>query len=157
MNFFIKNIRDRIEQVVTEQGFFLIDLVFRGDKSNQVIEVYVDSESSVSAEDCAEISRKIDKTLEEENIIETGYRLEVSSPGINRPLKFLKQYPKHINRKFDISYRDDDSVKKFSGTLKSVEGEKLMFIKNSREEITLEFHNILKAKVLISFLRGENK
>ncbi len=157
MNFLIKNIRDRIEQVVNEQGFFLIDLVFRGDKSNQVLEVYIDSESNVSAEDCAEISRKIDKTLEEENLIKSGYRLEVSSPGVNRPLKFLKQYPKHINRKFDISYRNDNSVQKFSGTLKAVEGEKLLFIKNNREEIMLEFHDILKAKVLISFLRGESK
>lgn len=151
MNFFIKNIRDEIEHVVNNQNFFLIDLIVRGDRSNRVIEIYVDSEKNISAEDCAEISRKIDKMLEEQNLIESGYRLEVSSPGVNRPLKFLKQFPKHINRKFDISYRDEDSVKKFSGTLRGVEGEKLLFMKNNREEITLDFNKILKAKVLISF------
>lgn len=151
MDFFVKNIHDRIEQVVNDQGFFLIELVTRGDRSNRVIEVYVDSESNVSAEDCAEISRKIDKNLEEDNLIDSGYRLEVSTPGVNRPLKFLKQFPKNIGRKFDISYRDEDSVKKFLGTLKTVEDDKLLFIKNSREEITLEFNKIIKAKVLISF------
>ncbi|HSD64810.1 MAG TPA: hypothetical protein VLB50_13490 [Ignavibacteriaceae bacterium] len=151
MNFFVKNIRERIEQVVNEYGFFLIDLAIRGDRSNQVIEVYVDSELNVSAEDCAELSRKIDKMIEEENLTESGYRLEVSSPGVNRPLKFLKQFPKHINRKFDISYRDQDSVKKFTGTLKAVEGDELLFVKNNKDEIKIDFQKILKAKVLISF------
>ncbi len=151
MNFFDKNIHQLIEQVVTNKGFFLIDLVMRGEKNNRVIEVYIDAEALVSAEDCAEISREIDKNLEEENMLESGYRLEVSSPGVNRPLKFLKQFPKHINRKFDVSYRESDSVKKMSGTLKRIEGSSLVFLSNSREEVAVDFSNIIKAKVIISF------
>ncbi len=151
MNFFDKNIHDLIEQVILNNGFFLIDLVIRGEKNTRVLEVYVDSEKNVSAEDCAAISRQIDKKFEEENVFESGYRLEVSSPGTNRPLKFLKQFPKHINRKFDIAYRDSDSVLKFSGTLKSIEGNYLVFLKNNREEIRIDFPNIVKAKVIISF------
>ena len=151
MNFFEKNIREPVEQVVNNRGFFLIDLVFRGDRSNRVLEVYIDAEKDVSAEDCAEISREINKLIDEEKIFESGYRLEVSSPGINRPLKLLKQFPKHTGRKFDISYRESDSVKKFSGTLKSIEGDKLFFVKSNREEIIVDFDSILKAKVLISF------
>jgi len=151
MNFFEKNIREPVEQVVNNRGFFLIDLVFRGDRSNRVLEVYIDAEKDVSAEDCAEISREINKLIDEEKIFESGYRLEVSSPGINRPLKLLKQFPKHTGRKFDISYRESDSVKKFSGTLKSIEGDKLFFVKSNNEEIIVDFDSILNAKVLISF------
>jgi ribosome maturation factor RimP len=151
MNFYEKNIQEQIEQIVNNKGFFLIDIVLRGDRKNRVIEVYVDSEINVSAENCAEISRDINKHLEEENIFESGYRLEVSSPGVNRPLKFLKQFPKHIDRKFDISYRDLNSVKKFTGTLKNISGNDLVFIKSNREEIKIEFDKIIKAKVLISF------
>jgi ribosome maturation factor RimP len=151
MNFFEKNIREPVEQVVNNKGFFLIDLVFRGDRSNHVLEVYIDAERDVSADDCAEISREIDKLIDEEKIFESGYKLEVSSPGIDRPLKFLRQFPKHTGRKFDISYSDSDSVKKFSGTLKSVEGGKLFFVKSNNEEIIVDFDSILKAKVLISF------
>ena len=151
MNFFEKNIHQLIEQVVNNKGFFLIDLVLRGERNNRVIEVYVDAEALVSAEDCAGISREIDKNLEQENILESGYRLEVSSPGVNRPLKFIKQYPKHINRKFDLSYRESDVVKKMSGTLNRIEGNSLVFIKSSREEVVIDFSNIIKAKVIISF------
>ncbi len=151
MNFFDKNIRELVEQVVLNTGFFLIDLIIRGEKKNRVVEVYIDSETNVSAEDCAAISREIDRKFEEETIFESGYRLEVSSPGISRPLKYLKQFPKHTNRKFDITYRDSDSVLKFSGTLKSVEGNYLVFLKSNREELKIDFSNIIKAKVIISF------
>jgi ribosome maturation factor RimP len=151
MNFFEKNIYEQIQQVVDNKGFFLIDLVLRGERNNRVIEVYVDSEVNVSAEDCAEISREIDKKFEEENVFESGYRLEVSSPGVNRPLKYLKQFTKHINRKFDVSYRESDAVKKFSGILKNIEGNCLVFLKSNREEIKIDFSDIIKAKVIISF------
>jgi ribosome maturation factor RimP len=151
MNFFEKNIYELIEQVVSNKGYFMVDLVLRGEKNNRVIEVYVDSETNVSAENCAEISRQIDKQFEEENIFESGYRLEVSSPGVNRPLKYLKQFPKHINRKFDVAYRESDNVKKFSGILKSIDGNSLVFLKSNREEIKIDFPDIIKAKVIISF------
>jgi ribosome maturation factor RimP len=151
MNFFEKNIYGLIEQVVNNKGYFMVDLVLRGEKNNRVIEVYVDSETVVSAENLAEISRQIDKKLEEENMFESGYRLEVSSPGVSRPLKFFKQFPKHINRKFDVSYRESDNIKKFSGTLKSVESNSLVFLKSNREEIKIDFSDIIKAKVIISF------
>lgn len=151
MNFFDKNIHDLVEPVVLSGGFFLIDLVIRGEKKTRVVEVYIDSEANVSAEDCAAISREINKKFEEESVFESGYRLEVSSPGVNRPLKYLKQFPKHINRKFDIAYRDAENVRKFSGTLKSIEGNSLVFLKSSREEIKIDFPDIIKAKVIISF------
>ncbi|HKB85311.1 MAG TPA: hypothetical protein VKD08_04005, partial [Ignavibacteriaceae bacterium] len=103
------------------------------------------------AEDCAEISREIDKNLEEQNMLDSGYRLEVSSTGVNRPLKYLKQFPKHINRKFDVSYRESDIVKKMSCTLTRIEGTSLVFLKSSREEVIVDFSDIIKAKVIISF------
>jgi len=151
MNFFEKNIYEQIEEVVSSKGFFMIDLVLRGERRNRVIEVFIDSEANVSAEDCAGISREIDKKLEEQNLFESGYRLEVSSPGVNRPLKYLKQFPKHINRKFDVSYRDSGNVRKFSGTLKSIEGNSLVFVKSNQEELKIDFSDIIKAKVIISF------
>jgi len=151
MNFFEENIYGQIGEIVSSNGFFMIDLVLRGEPKNRVIEVYIDSETNVSADDCARISREIDKVLEEKSLLESGYRLEVSSPGVNRPLKYIKQFPKHVERKFDVSYRESGSIKKFTGTLKIVEGNYLVFIKSNREELKIDFSDIIKAKVIISF------
>ncbi len=150
MDFFEKKIRDIAADTVEKNGFFLIDMVLRGNEKNRVIEIFIDGEKNVSAEDCAKVSRDIDSVIEEQSIIESNYRLDVSSPGIDRPLIFLKQYPKHINRKFDISYKQNNETKELTGMLIGVSGDELTFLSNNKQ-ILIIFNDIIKAKVIASF------
>jgi ribosome maturation factor RimP len=114
------------------------------------LEVFVDAEKNVSADDLAEMSRELNEIIESENLIKESYRLEVSSPGVDRPLKFLKQYPKHINRKFEVVYKSEDSEEKFAGKLIAVERDLLTF-QEKEKNILIKFNQIITAKVLISF------
>ena len=145
-----ENINNVINEILKEKKFFLIDLVYRGNPKERIIEIYVDSEKNVTAEDLAEINRMINSRIEENNLIESQYRLDVSSPGTDKPLKFLAQFPKHINRKFEVSYLSNDETKKLAGKLIKVEGETLVFLSN-QNEININFNNIKKAKVIVSF------
>ncbi len=131
-------------------GYFLIDVVFIGDNRKRIIEVFVDAEKNVSADDLAEMSRELNEIIESENLLKESYRLEVSSPGVDRPLKFLKQYPKHINRNFEVIYNSAESETKFTGKLISVERDELTF-QSKEKSILIKFNQIIKAKVLISF------
>ena len=149
MNSLRENIVQIAEEITSSSGFFLIDIVLRGTERNRVIEVFVDGEKNITAKDCAEISRKMNEIFEEKELIKAAYRLDISSPGIDRPLLYLKQYPKHINRKFEITYSYGDEKKKLKGRLKKIEGEDLTFLTN-KEQI-INFNDIIKAKVLVSF------
>jgi len=151
MNLIEKQIINLCETVVLEKGYMLIDFVFRGHKNLLVIELYIDSENGVSVEDCAEVSREIRSHIETENLMEGNYRLDVSSPGVERPLKFLDQYKKHINRNFDLRFVDDEgNEKSIKGKLLKIESDKLLFaVKN--EEYFISFNKIIKALVNISF------
>jgi ribosome maturation factor RimP len=150
MNLLDENIKEIVSKVVERNGFFLIDLILRGTEHKRVIEVFIDGEKDISAEDCATVSREIDSELKDLLIKHPDYRLDVSSPGIDRPLKFLNQYIKHANRKFDISYRSGEEIKKLSGKLVSIDGDYLTFISNNKEVI-INFNNIVKANVIVSF------
>jgi ribosome maturation factor RimP len=150
MNLEEENIKNITNEILKEKNFFLIDLVYRGNPKQRIIEIYVDSEKNVTAEDLAEINRLISSRMEENKLIESLVRLDVSSPGIEKPLKFLGQFPKHVNRKFEVSYASDDETKKLSGKLIKVEGDTLVFLSN-QNEININFNNIKKAKVLVSF------
>ena|ERR1017187_9710547 len=150
MNLEEENIKNITNEILKEKNFFLIDLVYRGNPKQRIIEIYVDSEKNVTAEDLAEINRLISSRMEENKLIESLVRLDVSSPGIEKPLKFLGQFPKHVNRKFEVSYASDDETKKLSGKLIKVEGDTLVFLSN-QNEISINFNNIKKAKVLVSF------
>ncbi len=143
---------DSIAQNTTEKhGFFVIDINVRGDKNKRIIEIFIDGEKSVSAEDLAEISREIGKQFEEDEKFDFAYRLDVSSPGTERPLKYLKQYPKHINRKFDINYKSGEEIKSFKGKLTGIEESYLLFHTDDKQDLKIKFEEITKAKVIISF------
>ena len=144
-----ENIVQIAEEITSSSGFFLIDIVLRGTERNRVIEVFVDGEKNITAKNCAEISRKLNEIFEEKELIKAAYRLDVSSPGIERPLLYLKQYSKHINRKFEIAYNYGDEKKKLKGTLIKIEGEYLTFLTNKEQAIN--FKEIINAKVLVNF------
>lgn len=150
MNELKENILGLSAEIVQKLNFFLVDFNIRGDRRKQIIEVFVDGEKNVSADDLAEISREINSEIEEKNLIDKSYRLDVSTPGVDRPLKFLQQFPKHVNRNFEIIIKNNEEEQKFTGKLLAVNGEDLHF-NVSGKELIVKFNNSIKAKVLISF------
>ncbi len=141
----------RISSEIAEKlNFFVVDISFRGDNRKRIIEVFIDGEKNVSADNLAEISREINSAIEIQDLIKESYRLDVSTPGVDRPLKYIKQFPKHINRNFEITYDANNEIKTLTGKLLSIERDELTFL-SGKDQIIIEFKNIIKAKVLISF------
>lgn len=138
-----------VENSISETGFFLIDTNIRGDNRKRIIEVFVDSSENVSADNLAELSSKINDVLSETEGI-GNYRLDVSTPGVDRPLKFLEQYPKNVNRNFELEYQIGDEIKKTKAKLESVNGSELTF-NDGKNIFIINYNQIKKAKVLISF------
>ncbi len=146
-----ENIKKISEEIVKKSGFFLVDFNLRGHGRNRVIEVYIDGERYINAEDCSNVSRELNNELQ--NLIEPDdfYRLDVSSPGTDRPLKFIEQFPKHLNKKFELVFNQDNETKKTEAELIEVQRDELKFLTKDKKEIIIKFNNIIKAKVLLSF------
>ena len=98
-----ENIREIAEQIAEQNNLFLVDFIVRGSEFSRVIEVFIDGEINVSADECALDSREICKHIDEKELLKT-YRLDVSSPGVDRPLIYLQQFSKHMNRLFEIEF-----------------------------------------------------
>ena len=150
MDLLEQNIRDAAEQVAEDNGFFLIDITLRGSVKSRVIEVFIDGENYISADDCAKVGRELSSRIESGSLIDSVFRLEVSSPGVDRPLKFLKQFPKHLDKTFEVSYKQKGELKKIIGKLIGIEGDNLIFSVNNNN-LVINFSDIIKAKVQISF------
>ncbi len=141
---------DLLKDISEEEDFLLIDVNFKGKESSPVIEVFVDNEKGVTVKDCEELSRKFEPALEKEFFNDKKYRLDVSSPGIDRPLKYLAQYFKHVGRKLKVKYLSEGEKKIFEGKLLEINGDELLF-ETKNENVKIKFENIIKAEVLISF------
>ncbi|HEX9740288.1 MAG TPA: hypothetical protein VGA29_05895 [Ignavibacteriaceae bacterium] len=151
MNFNTENIKELTENVVRNCGYLLIDFNLRGHGRNQVIEVYIDGKDYINADDCAKVSRELNDKLQDFARQDESYRLDVSSPGIERPLKFIEQFPKHLNKKFEITYKLEDEIKKTEAGLIEIRNDELTFQTKDKNEIILKFKDIINAKVLLSF------
>ncbi len=149
MNSTEQNILNAAQEISEKNNLFLLEVLFRGTEKNRVIEIFIDGEDNLSADDCARISREINQVIEKNELLDSAYRLDVSTPGVDRPLKYLKQYKKHINRKFEVRYKSGENKKSITGKLLKIEDDNLYFY-SGREQV-IKFEDIIKAKVLVSF------
>jgi ribosome maturation factor RimP len=145
-----KELQAAIERIlvplIERNGAFLVEINIRYEKRQTIIGVFIDTDKGISIKECAEISREAALELEKVNIIQDPYRLEVSSPGLDRPLKFLRQYPKNIGRTFRVQYLQDGLKKELSGELTTVVDTLLTFRTEKNIELSLPFETVLEAK-----------
>ena len=152
------NIEQKVSELVGQKiadrpDLFLVDVKMH---PNGKLSVLLDGDNGVGIADCVAVSRHVGYHLEEENIIEHAYNLEVSSPGIDAPLKLKRQYEKNIGR--NLSIKQADSLKR-EGTLLQVAEDGIVIEEKIKEkgkkaeliESHIPFEQITETKVLISF------
>lgn len=145
--------KNKIANIVKEEtenlGYLFIEIDFRGDTRNHILEIYIDNEVGVTTVDCARVSRAIGDVIEEEGLIESKYRLDVSSPGIDRPLKYIQQFKRNIGRSFELQLEDENGLE-FEGKLIELDNDDLKF-QIKKEVKVINIKNIKSAKVLVRF------
>ncbi len=152
-----KRVRELVEEKIADrEDLFIVAInVVPGGK----VEILVDGDQGIQVQDCAAISRHVGFHLEEENVFEQAYHLEVSSPGIDFPLKMERQYRKNEGR--ELSIKQPDGTKREGKLLRVDElgvliEEKIKPAKAAGKKVQLlenfiPFEMITEAKVLISF------
>ncbi len=155
------DIESKIESLVsdlleTNKNLFLVEAKVSGNQGAYKVAVYIDGDTGVPIESCAKISRVLSERIDENGIIEGSYTLEVSSPGLDHPLKLVRQYYKNIGRKVKV-VTSNDEVK--TGNLVAVSDESIVIEdkeKNSKkkkpsEPLRIFFSDIKKTNVMASF------
>ncbi len=143
-----------IEPHVKDMGLNLVRIKMFGGKSDPVLQVMAERPDTrqMVVEDCAELSRRISDLLDEFDPIEDAYRLEVSSPGIDRPLTRLSDYQDWAG--FDARLRLLEVVegrKQVDGRLLGVEGDMIRIVTpKTRETVSVPFAAVATAKLLLS-------
>jgi len=149
MNLNKKEILEKTKEMTEDLGYLFIDMDFRGDSRNRILEIYIDNEAGVTVDDCKNVSRAVGDMIEEDGLIVSRYRLDVSSPGIDRPLKYIQQFKRNIGRSFELKL-EDESSSKLEGKLLEVANNDLKF-QIKKEIKVINIKNIRSAKVLVSF------
>ena len=115
-----KKAEELILPIINKNNYELVDVEFVREGSNWFLRAYVDKEGGFSVNDCEKVSREFSDLLDEEDFIEESYILEISSPGLGRPLKKDKDFARSIGEEVELKlYKAVENQKEFSGTLEA--------------------------------------
>ncbi len=106
-----QKIRELCESLLTDASHFIVDVDVSSSGSRSKVKVLLDGDSGVTIDDCASLSRQLGALLEEQEVFEGAYTLEVSSPGVDYPLGSERQYRKNIGRSLKIRRADSREIK----------------------------------------------
>ena len=131
-----KKVLTIVEPILTDKALELADLEFVKEGPNWYLRVYIDKDGGVTIEDFEIVSRILEKKLDEADPIEQAYILEVSSPGIDRPLKKTEHFEKYIGEIIDIKlYKPIEGKKEYQGELKQFNDGVITIIQQDGKEI----------------------
>ncbi|MCU0452154.1 MAG: hypothetical protein MUE68_00685 [Bacteroidetes bacterium] len=136
-----------VTPVVEQAGAYLVDLVFTSDHRSRLLQVLVDTDVGVSIDTCVKISRELGPILDAVEGLQGPFRMEVTSPGADKPLRMLRQYPRHVGRPFRIKARSGEGTTTFRGRLHSVEGSTLSFDVEGNAPVKVAFDDIQESYI----------
>ena len=124
-----------LEPMMKEHGFELVDVEYVKEGGNWFLRAYIDKDGGITINDCELINRALSDRLDEEDFIEDSYILEVSSPGLGRPLKKDKDFKRNLGKKVEVKlYRAVDGCKEFEAVLVGYGDSTLTLQKDGNEE-----------------------
>lgn len=150
MDTVIERVREFAESLLPAMGLELFDVQFRREGHGWVLRLVVDKEEGVTLDDCSQVSRETSDFLDVEDVIEHPYHLEVSSPGLERPLRTVEECRRHLGKKARIKLKEKvDSRRVIIGELVTVEENELAVLSDEGETHRLEWENVEKARLTL--------
>jgi ribosome maturation factor RimP len=152
----VEKLKPNIENILEEIGLELFEITFRSERGGKVLRITVDSEKGAGIEDCTNASKAISGYLDEmESLIPAdSYQLEVSTPGLERPLRNENDFKRFIGRKCKIktSTKDESGRQNYTGRIESVEeGVVNIHVEKESKIFKISIENISKANLEVEF------
>ena len=146
-----KKLTQMLDGAVGALGYELLGIEFVRAGKHSTLRVYIDSENGIDVDDCADASHQISAVLDIEDPISTEYNLEVSSPGLDRPLFKAAHYNQVIGQTITVKLQmPQDGRRNFKGEL--IQCDELQFtVKVDNEQFQLSYDNVLKANLVPEF------
>jgi ribosome maturation factor RimP len=151
-----EKLKERLLPLIEEENLELVDLEFSPGGPRSLLRIYVDRPAGVTIDNCANLSRKVSDFLDMEDLIPYRYNLEVSSPGLDRPLIKKEDFIRKVGEKIKVFLKEPvDGKLELVGEIKKIQEETLYlstkpegFEPDRDEEIALPLSQVLKAKII---------
>ena len=148
VDFDIKKISHLVEPLIDEMGFELVDIEYLSERGRWVLRIYADRKGGITLDDCARVSRELGNFIDVKDVIQHEYVLEVSSPGLNRPLKKEKDFLRAVGKKVKVKMLVPlKGRRRFTGHLKKYQ-EMNLYLEVDNNLVLLPLQDVEKANLV---------
>lgn len=144
-----------VNPILKEKNLELVDIEYVKEGKNWFLRVYIDKEGGVDITECGEVSELLSEKLDETDPITDAYFLEVSSPGVERPLKTKEDFASNIGKNIFVKlYEPIDDSKEYEGTLVSFKEDIVTMeykVKTRKKQVEIPYKKIAKARIAVTF------
>jgi len=148
----INDVSPLAEGFLHESGMEMVDLEFQFESGRWTLRIFIDKEGGVTVDDCANVNKELGYLIEAKNIIDYHYVFEVSSPGLNRPLKKEKDFIRSIGKMIKLKLaRPVNKKSKFTGRLTNVREGMISLVIDDNNLVELPLNEIDKARLKYEF------
>jgi ribosome maturation factor RimP len=149
--FIVQRSWELLSPIIEANGFELVEVEFVMERGHWILRLYVDREGGVNLDDCVQLSEEIGHILDVEDYVDRSYNLEVSSPGLNRPLRKEKDFQAHVGKRVKIVMKEPvEGRRNFKGILKGISDGQIS-LEADGEVFTLALSGVKKANVIFDF------
>ena len=144
-------VEELVMPIIEEGNFELVDVEYVKEGANWYLRVYADKEGGINIDDCVTISRALEAKLDEKDVIEDAYILEVSSPGLGRQLKKDRDYKRSLGEEIEFKlYKARNKQKEFEGILKDFD-ENTFTITLDDEDVVFDRKDVAMMRLAVHF------
>ncbi len=144
-----QSIRELVLPIVENANLELVDIEYKKEGKDWFLRVFIDKQNGITVEDCKKISRQIEDIIEVEDLIPNRYYLEVSSPGLDRPLKKDRDFLRYLGKSIQVSlFSPIQEKRKYTGIIENFK-ESTLFLDVGEKTISIPMDNIASAKLEI--------
>ncbi len=148
------SIAERFDQIATqaanENSVDFVHAEIVGSKRNMTVRIYIDKSEGVTIEDCSLVSRAIEAVVDAEDFIPASYVLEVSSPGLDRPLFSVEDFEKNVGKKAKVKAIESiNGQANFNGRIVAVEDSEILFDDKTNGSVRIPFEKVEKANLRV--------
>lgn len=148
----VEIVKQICEPIVDELGYELVDVEFLKEGSNYFLRIYLDKQGGINLDDCQRMSQQLSDKLDERDPITVPYYLEVSSPGLDRPLKTDKDLKRNLGREIEVKlYEPLNGKKIIEGALEAYEEKAVIVRTENNEVINIPREVIALIKLVVKF------
>ncbi len=138
--------------LLEKNQFELVDVEYVREAGIWYLRAYIDKEGGITVDDCEVVSRELGDWLDQEDFIEDSYILEVSSPGLGRPLKKEKDFARSLGKDVEVRlYRPINKQKEFTGTLKAYDADTVTLSMEDGNDLALAKSDIALIRLAFDF------